>query len=154
MLFVLDGLTSSAFPTWWMYPAGASAILLGALKGLFAGELFWPVLDAFLVVNILLYNLWGFEEGKGGVGLFPWWVVSFFGLGIPVGMAFIYERNKEHDLVLGLMVNTILLFVWGFLESKFPWFGIGWLLSIGGAVAYWRWRVKKEAFPTLLNEGQ
>jgi len=145
MLFLTDGLSSRAFPKWWVYPAILSAMILVGISTWRMGT-FTAVTTAFYeycLVNVLFFMVW-LEYLRG----FPWFVLPMFLLAVPLSVVYMRMSYAEtriwlYVIVSLVLVDLMLFLVWGFVDSGFPWFLIVWAVS-GAVIIFLYWKFKGE----------
>jgi len=132
MLFLTDGLTSTRFPQWWIFPVGASVMLLLAAYQWKYKELPIPSFAFYehILLHFLLFFYW-LETPK----IFPWWIIPFFVLGVPIAilyMKIIYDETRlwRYVMVSLIILNVLIFLVWGFLNTPIPWFLAVWFGSV------------------------
>lgn len=147
LLFIVDAQSNGGSPKWVMWPAGITAMILIAYHQLkYISERdgwFNLALYEFCIMNVLFFLAWltHFSEKS-----FPWWIIPFFVLSIPVSIAHLkYNRNETRGWVW-ISVTLVLLslmtfFIWGFVESYWPWFLIEW--GVAGGIIFFLWYTKR-----------
>lgn len=100
----------------------------------------------FAIMNVLFFLVWLRNYNSTP---FPWWIIPFFILLIPVSIAHLKYHRNEHRYWVYACVALVLLslmtfFIWGFVVSYWPWFLIEWGIAGGLIFALWYYKRSKD----------
>jgi len=151
LLFVIDTQSNNGSPKWFMWPAGILAMILIAYYyyKYIQGDYFSLALYEYGIANILFFLAW-IGNFQRDVLSFPWWIIPFFLLSIPVVIAHLkYHRDEHRYWVFGCVSLAILsimtFFIWGFVESYWPWFLIEWVIALAIIFVLWYYKRNKSS---------